>query len=188
MPDEIKAGDLNTEPTPATEPAKTLSIEERAELEELRRVKELSSKDLKGKDTKITELTKQVMATKTAEEQARIEAENRMKAGLEKYTKLAVDKVGLSAEFAELISGNDYDEIDNKIQTFNKIKESMSKDYEKQIKTLTEELAIYKANGIPPKKGDETAAAKLEFSREELKDPVNRKLYNETKGAYIKNE
>jgi len=153
MPDEIKAGDLPQEPTPATEPANTLTIEERAELEELRKVKELSQKDLKGKDSKITELTKQVMATKSAEEQARIEAESKHRDGLVKYTKLAVEKVGLTSDFADLITGNDYDEIDGKIQTFTKIKESMSKDYEKQIKTLTEELNILKANGTPPPSG-----------------------------------
>jgi hypothetical protein len=155
MPDEIKAGDLSQEPTPATEPANTLTIEERAELEELRRVKELSQKDLKGKDSKITELTKQVMATKTAEEQAKIESDNRLKDGLVKYTKLAVEKVGLTSDFADLITGNDYDEIDGKIQIFTKIKDSMSKDFEKQIKTLTEELNILKANGTVPTKGVE---------------------------------
>jgi len=153
MPDDIKAGDLQQEPTPATEPANILTIEERAELEELRKVKELSQKDLKGKDSKITELTKQVMATKSAEEQARIEAESKHRDGLVKYTKLAVEKVGLTSDFADLITGNDYDEIDGKIQTFTKIKESMSKDYEKQIKTLTEELNILKANGTPPPSG-----------------------------------
>jgi len=153
MPDDIKAGDLQQEPTPATEPANILTIEERAELEELRKVKELSQKDLKGKDSKITELTKQVMATRSAEEQARIEAESKHRDGLVKYTKLAVEKVGLTSDFADLITGNDYDEIDGKIQTFTKIKESMSKDYEKQIKTLTEELNILKANGTPPPSG-----------------------------------
>ena len=153
MPDDIKAGDLQQEPTPSTEPANILTIEERAELEELRKVKELSQKDLKGKDSKITELTKQVMATKSAEEQARIEAESKHRDGLVKYTKLAVEKVGLTSDFADLITGNDYDEIDGKIQTFTKIKESMSKDYEKQIKTLTEELNILKANGNIPVKG-----------------------------------
>jgi len=153
MPDDIKAGDLQQEPTPSTEPANILTIEERAELEELRKVKELSQKDLKGKDSKITELTKQVMATKSAEEQARIEAESKHRDGLVKYTKLAVEKVGLTSDFADLITGNDYDEIDGKIQTFTKIKESMSKDYEKQIKTLTEELNILKANGTPPPSG-----------------------------------
>ncbi len=170
MANEIKEGLDSSQETLKEEPkVEQITAEERAELEELRRVKELSSRDLKGKDTKITELTKQIMLTKTAEEQAKIEAENKHKSTLAKYSKLAVKAVGLEDEFSELISGNDEDEIDLKIQSFVKIKESISKEKDKTIKALEDRIKILEANGTPPPSGSPTVTATLQTQFNEAK-------------------
>ena len=188
MPDKENVDQVATQGTQTTETAKSeINIE--AITEKVKADLEAKYKnEISGLNRKVGETEKQLKERLTVEEQQKMQSEAERKEWLEDIAKTKADVLSLDEKHSALIKGNSKDEINASAELVKSFKDSITKEYEKQIKTLTEELAIYKANGTPPKKGDETAAAKLEFSREELKDPVNRKLYNETKGAYIKNE
>lgn len=185
MADEQKGLDASQE-TSATEPI--ITADERAELETLRKQTELYKSDLSGKDKKLTELQKEVKARMSAEEQAKMQAEEERKEWLSDIALTKAQALNLDDKHSALIKGNSKDEINAAAELVKSFKDSVVKDYEKKIKTLEEELNILKANGTPPPAGTPASTGKMEFTREELKDPANRKIYNETSGAYIKNE
>lgn len=140
----------------------------RAENERLKKEAELKDNDIKGKDRKLTEFQKALNATKTEEERKRIEDEERRKNILAKYSKLAVKTVGLDESFSDLITGIDEEEIDSKIETFQKIKATIEEPHIKQIKTLQdalksaeEEIKTLKASGPTPGSGQNTSGAKM---------------------------
>lgn len=167
MPEEIKEGAVIEQPTPKSEPAKKEEISAETLTEKIKADLELKYKDeISGRDKKLTQIQKELNARLTEEERLKIESENRIRATLEKYSKIAVKAAGLDESFASLISGSNEDEIDLKIDAFTKIKESITKEYEKKIKALEDELNIYKANGPVPKKGaggDSKAMAEADY-------------------------
>lgn len=177
------------------EPAKDESIDIeaiRAENERLKKENELKDNDLKGKDRKLTEFQKALNATKTEEERKQAEAEERRKAGIVRYSRLAVKAVGLNEDFSELITGNDEEEIDSKIDTFQKIKASIEEPHLKTIKTLQaekialeEEIKILKASGAVPKRGegaDEKTITRTEFN---TMSELNKVAFFKTGGKII---
>ena len=155
MADENKESDLDKEQSQVEESAKNITPEERAELEELRKYKDLSARDLAGKNTKITELSKEVKARMTEEERIKSESQSVLNDLLEEFKGIASGSLGLDDKHKALIKGSNKDEIKESADLIKSFKESITKDYEKQIKTLTEELNILKANGTAPTKGTE---------------------------------
>ena len=153
MADENKESDLDKEQSQVEESAKNITPEERAELEELRKYKDLSARDLAGKNTKITELSKEVKARMTEEERIKSESQSILNDLLEEFKGIASGSLGLDDKHKALIKGGNKDEIKESADLIKSFKESITKDYEKQIKSLTEELNILKANGTVPVKG-----------------------------------
>jgi len=87
---------------------------------------------------------------------------------------------GIPSEFAKRINGQSVEEIQKDVKEF--------KDYiEKLAIERSEKIVNEKLSGKPPIIGVNTGI-KTEFTRDELKDSAARKLYNDTPGAYIKNE
>lgn len=187
MGNPTKEGDVSAkgDQTPATEPDKTTTepnIDELLEQarEEVRKESEgklaTLKKEISTRDQTITKLQKDVNATKSEEERKQIEAEERHKTVLQKYSKLAVKAAGLDESFSDLITGNNEDEIDSKIEAFMKVKESIEKPHLdlikthlEKIKSLEEEINILKASGAPPKGGTQTEPATLQSSYDEAK-------------------
>lgn len=184
--EEIKEGLEVTQETPKGQPEDIESL--RAELETLRKQTELNKADLSGKDKKLTELQKEVKARMTEEERIKSESQSVLNELLEEFAIIASNSIGLDEKHRSLIKGSNKEEIKVSAELIKSFKESVTKEYEKQIKSLTEELNILKANGTPPTSGVTGSVSKMEFSREELKNPEVRKIYNSTPGAYIKNE
>jgi hypothetical protein len=193
MADEKKQGLEETQETVKDETAKKdeIDIETiRAENERLKKESELKANEIKTRDRKLTELQKEVNSTKTLEEQKALEAEERRKAGIARYGKLAVKSVGLADDFAELITGNDEEEIDLKIETFQKIKSSIEEPHIKQIKTLEatikaqeEEIKILKASGAVPKKGDGTDGKVISRADFNVMSDVNKSTFMKSGGT-----
>jgi chromosome segregation ATPase len=151
MPDDIKEGLDASQETPK-EPA-TITADERAELETLRKQTELYKSDLSGKDKKLTELQKEVKARMSAEEQAKMQAEEERKEWLSDIAQTKAQALSLDEKHSALIKGNSKDEINAAAELVKSFKDSVVKEYEKKIKTLEEELNILKANGSAPVKG-----------------------------------
>jgi chromosome segregation ATPase len=168
MPEPIKEGAVSEQPTPAAEPAKEQSIEElRAELESYKKKTELSANEISTRDKKLTELQKEVKARMSEEERIKAESQSVLTELLEEFSNIASGSIGLDDKHKALIKGSTKDEIKASAELVKSFKESLVKDYEKQIKTLTEELAIYKANGTPPKAGTQTEPANLQSAYNE---------------------
>jgi hypothetical protein len=151
MAEEIKEVELEKGQTQTDEP-KELTIDEIKEqirLEADKKYKEL----LSGRDRANTDLKKELLATKTAEEQAKFKADEERKEWLRDVAEMSAKNIGLEDKFSGLIKGNSKDELKESADLIRSFKESITKDYEKQIKTLTEEINILKANGTPPPSG-----------------------------------
>jgi hypothetical protein len=149
---------------------------EEARAEALREAEGKYKKEISTRDQAITKLQKDVNATKSDEEKAKIEAEEQRKAILSKYSKLAVKAAGLADDFSDLITGTNEDEIDSKIETFIKVKESIEKPHFdvikthlEKIKSLEEEITILKASGAAPKGGGATEPATLQSAYDDAK-------------------
>jgi len=189
MPTPEEKGLETTQETLPTETAKeTITAEERAELETLRKESELIKRDLKGKDSKITELSKVVKDKTTVEEQLKMKADEERAEWLADIAKTKAESLQLDDKHSALIKGSSKDEINASAELVKSLLDSVNQVKDKTIKALEDKIKILEANGTPPPAGNGGIAGKVEFTREELKDPANRKLYNETKGAYIKNE
>ena len=158
MPNSQPADQVPAQETPAVEPAiiEPTADEARATLAaEIKQELELKYKnEISGLNRKVGEYDKKFLLTKTEEEQKQIESDNRTKTALDKYAKLAAKSLGLDEEFTELVSGSTDEEIDVKLATFSKLKESLEKTHLATIKKLEDELSILKANGAPPTSGN----------------------------------
>lgn len=166
---ESKAAEIDVE-------AEIAKAKEEARLEALKEAEGKYKKEISTRDQAITKLQKDVNATKSDEEKAKIEAEEQRKSILSKYSRLAVKAVGLNDDFSDLISGNNEDEIDSRIETFMKVKESIEKPHLEVIKThlekiksLEEEITILKASGAAPKGGAGAEPATLQSAYDEAK-------------------
>ena len=149
---EIKEG-LEAIQETQIESQPTISSDERAELETLRKQTELYKSDLSGKDKKLTELQKEIKAKMSDEERIKAESQSVLNDLLEEFKGIASGSLGLDDKHKALIKGSNKDEIKESADLIKSFKESITKDYEKQIKTLTEEINILKANGTPPPSG-----------------------------------
>lgn len=183
MAEEKKEGIEKPQSTPEEKAKEEVNVDEliekakeEARLEAIKEAEGKFKKEISTRDQTITKLQKDVNATKSEEERKQIEAEERHKTVLQKYSKLAVKAAGLDESFSDLITGNNEDEIDSKIETFMKVKESIEKPHLEVIKThlekiksLEEEINILKASGAPPKGGTQTEPATLQSSYDEAK-------------------
>lgn len=176
--------DVKDQGTPKEEPAKKDDVNTDDLIEQARKEAREESegklaalkKEISTRDQTITKLQKDINATKSDEERAKIEAEERQRNIMSKYSKLAVKAAGLDETFSELITGNNEDEIDAKIDIFMKVKESIEKPHLEvirthleKINTLEEEIKILKANGPVPKGGENTQPATLQAAFDEAK-------------------
>jgi hypothetical protein len=87
------------------------------------------------------------------EERIKAESQSVLNDLLEEFKGIASGSLGLDDKHKALIKGSNKDEIKESADLIRSFKESIIKDYEKQIKTLTEENNILKANGSAPVKG-----------------------------------
>ena len=151
MADEIKEVELEKGQTPEEQPKELTidEIKEQVRLEADKKYKEL----LSGRDRANTDLKKELLATKTAEEQAKFKADEERKEWLKDVADMSAKNIGLDDKFSGLIKGNSKDELKESADLIRSFKETITKDFEKQIKALTEELTILKANGSAPKIG-----------------------------------
>lgn len=183
MAEEKKEGIEKPQSTPEEKAKEEVNVDEliekakeEARLEAIKEAEGKFKKEISTRDQTITKLQKDVNATKSEDERKQIEAEERHKTVLHKYSKLAVKAAGLDESFSDLITGNNEDEIDSKIETFMKVKESIEKPHLEVIKThlekiksLEEEINILKASGVPPKGGTQTEPASLQTAYDEAK-------------------
>jgi len=161
MADEIKEVELTEGQTPEIQESKELSIDEvkeQARLETEKKYKEL----LSSRDKANTDLKKELLATKTAEEQAKFKIDEERKEFLKEVADITAKNIGLDDKFSSLIKGNSREELKESAELIRSFKDSITKDYEKQIKTLTEELNVLKANTQAPAAGNTTPPATLQ--------------------------
>ena len=186
------------EPATAGEPA-AVDVEamiekakEEARAEAAKEIEGKYKKEISTRDQAITKLQKDVNATKSDEEKAKIEAEEQRKTILTKYSRLAVKAAGLSDDFSDLITGNNEDEIDSKIETFMKVKESIEKPHLEVVKThlekiksLEEEINILKASGAVPKGGGGTDGKTIKRVDFNAMSEINRASYIKNGGMVV---
>jgi hypothetical protein len=97
---------------------------------------------------------------------------------LEEFKGIASGSLGLDDKHKALIKGGNKDEIKESADLIKSFKESIPKDYEKQIKTLTEEINILKANGTAPAAGTQIPPATLQTAYQEAIKTGNIALQN----------
>ena len=144
--------------------------------------------EISTRDTKLTQYQKDLKAKMTEEERIKSEADAERKEWLSDIALTKAQALNLDEKYSALIKGNSKDEINASAELVKSLLDSVNQVKDKTIKALEDKIKILEANGTPPPAGNGAITGKVEFTREELKDPANRKLYNETKGAYIKNE
>lgn len=154
MADEIKAGLDDNQVTPETAPkVESITAEERAELETLRKQNELSKNEIVTRDRKLTELQREVKARMSAEEQAKMQAEEERREWLNDIAKTKADALQLDEKHSALIKGSNKDEINSSAEMVKSLIESVSKEKDKTIKALEDKIKILEANGTAPNKG-----------------------------------
>ena len=109
--------------------------------------------EISGLNRKVTESEKAYKLRLSEEERTKAEADEKRKLYLERYVKLAVKAAGFDESFSELFSGVDEEDIDKRVSSFDKLKQTIEKPHLDKIKSLEEEIKILKANGTPPKNG-----------------------------------
>jgi LPS O-antigen subunit length determinant protein (WzzB/FepE family) len=109
--------------------------------------------EISTRDSKLTQYQKDLKAKMSDEERIKAESEAERKEWLEDIAKTKADALSLDDKHSALIKGNSKDEINAAAELVKSFKDSVVKDYEKQIKALTEELTILKANGSAPRTG-----------------------------------
>ena len=165
MADEIKEGLDKDQVTPKEEPkVESITAEERAELAKLREESELLKRDLKGKDTKITEYQKDLKARMTEEERIKAQAEEERKEWLNDIAKTKADALQLDEKHSALIKGSSKDEINQSAEIVKSLIESVSKEKDKTIKALEDRIKILEANGEPPKKGNKVDSKLIPYA------------------------
>lgn len=165
MSEDNKAGQGETQATPES---KEIDIEQiKKEIEASIEAKYKT--EISGLNRKVTESEKQLKARLTEEEQAKIAQDEKRKADLGRYAKMAAKAAGFDDAFSELITGSDGDEIDRKVEVFSKMKESIEKPLNDRIKSLEDELKIAKANGTPPAAGAATSTGDYQSQYDALK-------------------
>ena len=156
MPEKKEEGSVDVQVTPTQESAKKdeINIDElRAELDALKKKSELSANEISTRDKKITDLSKEIKARMTEEERIKAESQSVLQELLEEFSTIASNSIGLDDKHKALIKGNTKDEIKASAELLKSYKESLVKDFEKQIKALTEENNVLKASGQAPKSG-----------------------------------
>jgi hypothetical protein len=151
MADEIKAGLDTDQVTPETKPTELTIDEIRSQIKE-----ELEGKyknEISTRDQKLTQYQKDLKARMTEEERIKSESQSILNDLLEEFAGIASSSIGLDEKHKGLIKGSTKDEIKQSADLIKSFKDTIVKDYEKQIKTLTEEINILKANGTPPPSG-----------------------------------
>jgi len=169
MADEIKEVELAEGQTPEIQESKELSIDEvkeQARLETEKKYKEL----LSSRDKANTDLKKELLATKTAEEQAKFKIDEERKEFLKEVADMTAKNIGLDDKFSSLIKGNSKDELKESAELIRSFKDSITKDYEKQITKLEEEIKILKAGGSAPAGSGQKVVGSL---REQLINQYN---------------
>jgi len=151
MGEDNKAGLDTDQVTPETKPTEQTIEEIKAQIKE-----ELEGKyknEISTRDQKLTQYQKEIKAKMSDEERIKAESQSVLNDLLEEFKGIASGSLGLDDKHKALIKGSNKDEIKESADLIKSFKESITKDYEKQIKTLTEELNILKANGNIPVKG-----------------------------------
>ena len=191
--------DVKDQGTPKEEPAKKDEVNTEDLIEQAKKeAREEAYKEVEGKfkkelstrDQTITKLQKDINATKSDEERAKIEAAEDRKNTLVQYARLAAEKLGLDETVSDFISGETIDEIRTKLESFQKVKEAFLEPLNKEIKTLQdankaleEEIKILRASGAAPKAGagaDEKKVSRADFDN--MSD-VNKAAFIKSGGA-----
>jgi len=150
---EIKEG-LDTVQVTPTETQPTIEEQiAKAKAEAYAEAEGKYKNEISTRDSKLTQYQKDLKARMSEEERIKSESESILKDLLEEFAGIASSSIGLDEKHKGLIKGSTKDEIKQSADLIKSFKDSVVKDYEKQIKTLTEELNILKANGTPPPAG-----------------------------------
>lgn len=163
MAEENKEVELEKGQTPEVPESKELSIEEAKEqirLETEKKYKEL----LSSRDKANTDLKKELLATKSAEEQAKFKADEERKEWLADIAKTKAEAMQLDEKHSLLIKGNTKDEINHSAEIVKSLIESINKEKDKTIKALEDKIKILEANGNPPKKGSDSNAKTMTYA------------------------
>lgn len=161
MPDNTNQGEpvKTPESTVNTEPAKdTITSEERAELETLRKSLELSKNEISTRDKKLTELQKELKTRMTDVEQAKMQADEERREWLADIAKTKADALQLDEKHAGLIKGNSKEEINQSAELVKSLLDNVNKEKDKIIKALEDKIKILEANGTPPAAGNQAPA------------------------------
>ena len=127
---------------------------------------------------KLSEVEKEKALTEIARKEREAEQQITESLRRERLIDKELVNAGIPLEFAKRINGKDETEIQKDVKEFKDYIEKLA--IERSEKIVNERLA-----GKPPIIGQSTGL-KIEFTREELKDPAVRKIYNSTHGSYIK--
>jgi hypothetical protein len=176
MGEDNKAGLDTDQVTPETKPTELTIDEIKAQIKE-----ELEGKyknEISTRDQKLTQYQKDLKARMTEEERIKSESQSILNDLLEEFKGIASGSLGLDDKHKALIKGGNKDEIKESADLIKSFKESITKDYEKQIKTLTEEINILKANGTAPAAGTQIPPATLQTAYQEAIKTGNIALQN----------
>jgi len=163
MAEENKEVELEKGQTPEVPESKELSIEEAKEqirLETEKKYKEL----LSSRDKANTDLKKELLATKSAEEQAKFKADEERKEWLADIAKTKAEALQLDEKHSALIRGSSKDEINQSAELVKSLIDSVNKEKDKTIKALEDRIKILEANGETPKKGNKVDSKLIPYA------------------------
>ena len=188
MSEDNKAGQGETQATPGSKEIDIEKIKKEVEAS----IEAKYKTEISGLNRKVTESEKQLKARLTEEEQAKIAQDEKRKADLGRYAKMAAKAAGFDDAFSELITGSDGDEIDRKVEVFSKMKESIEKPHLEVVKThlekiksLEEEINILKASGAVPKGGGGTDGKTIKRVDFNAMSEINRASYIKNGGMVV---
>jgi len=114
-------------------------------------------------------LKKELLATKSAEEQAKFKADEERKEWLADMAKTKAEALQLDDKHSLLIKGSNKDEINQSAELVKSLVDTVSKEKDKTIKALEDRIKILEANGTPPPSGSHTITATLQTQFNEAK-------------------
>ena len=173
MPENTTQGLESTQETVITEPAKELTIDEIKAQAKAEATAELEGKyknEISTRDQKLTKYQKDLKDRMTEEERIKAESQSVLNELLDEFATIASNSIGLDDKHKSLIRGSNKEEIKDSAELIKSFKESITKDYEKQITKLEEEIKILKAGGSAPAGSGQKVVGSL---REQLINQYN---------------